>query len=111
MAVILYRKGNTHTVDGVQCEQGRFKVKQMPALLASGWTGNINDLRGSSEGLAEEVTEEVSEEVPTKEEADTNNSGKLSPQEIREAAKEAGIEGWEKKRIATLEAELWPEQK
>lgn len=47
----------------------------------------------------------------TKEEADTNNSGKLSADEVRAAAKEAGIEGYDKKRIATLEAELWPSSK
>lgn len=44
--------------------------------------------------------------APTQEEADTNNSGKLSSEEIREAAKKAGIEGYEKKRISTLKKEL-----
>ena len=47
----------------------------------------------------------------TKEEADTNESGKLSANEIREAAKAAGIEGYDKKRISTLESELWPNSK
>lgn len=50
-------------------------------------------------------------EVVTKEEADTNESGKLSVDEIRAAAKEAGIEGYDKKRIKTLESELWPSSK
>jgi len=30
----------------------------------------------------------------------------LSSEEVREAAKEAGLEGWETKRIGTLKAEL-----
>lgn len=42
----------------------------------------------------------------TKEEADTNKSGKLSPEEVRAAAKEANIEGWKDKRINTLKKEL-----
>ena len=37
---------------------------------------------------------------------DTNGSGKMSVAEIRAAAKEAGIEGWENKRIKTLKQEL-----
>jgi hypothetical protein len=45
-------------------------------------------------------------DAPTKEEADANESGKLSTEEIRAAAKEAGIEGWDKKRISTLKKAL-----
>jgi hypothetical protein len=44
--------------------------------------------------------------APTMAEADTNNTGKLSTQEVREAARTAGIEGWENKRIGTLKKEL-----
>ena len=42
----------------------------------------------------------------SKADIDTNNSGKLSVDEVRAAAKEAGIDGWEKKRIKTLLKEL-----
>lgn len=45
-------------------------------------------------------------DTPTFEEADTNGSGALSVDEVREAAKEAGIDGWETKRIKTLKREL-----
>lgn len=47
----------------------------------------------------------------TKEEADTNDTGKLSTKEIRSAAKEAGIEDHATARIKTLEAALWPSSK
>ncbi len=49
--------------------------------------------------------------VISEQEADTNDTGKLSTKEIRAAAKEAGIDGWDKKQIKTLEAALWPTQK
>ncbi len=38
--------------------------------------------------------------------ADTNKSGKLSSSEIREAAKQAGIENYETARINTLKEKL-----
>lgn len=44
--------------------------------------------------------------APTEDQADTNNSGKLSAKEVREAAKEAGIENWETARIKTLKEAL-----
>jgi len=37
---------------------------------------------------------------------DTNDSGKLSNDEVRAAAEKAGIEGFETKRITTLKGEL-----
>lgn len=67
----------------------------LDAQLQAGWTVDKESLNDSI----------------TKEDADTNQSGKLSVEEIRAAAKEAGIDGWESKRIKTLEAELWPIQK
>jgi len=67
----------------------------LDAQLASGWIVNES-------GIVDTVT---------KEEADTNDSGKLSIDEVRAAAKEAGLDGWDTKRKATLEAELWPTQK
>lgn len=43
---------------------------------------------------------------PTFEEADTNNTGKLSVDEVRAAAKEAGIRNWHNKKISNLKKEL-----
>ncbi len=89
MAVVTYKK-----IDGeIVCEH--VPAELLEAQLAGGWKLRKSEL-----------------ETPiTKEEADTNDSGKLSSQEIRAAAKEAGIEGYETKRIKTLEAELWPTPK
>ena len=43
---------------------------------------------------------------PTFEQVDTNKSGKLSNDEIRQAAKDTGIDGWESKQIKTLKKTL-----
>ena len=85
MAIQLYRAGDTHEVRGILCEVGNFEPHELDALLAQGWAKDPKDIGGE---------ESVSEDVP-----DT-----LNP--VRLQAKEAGIEGWENKRIKTLEAEL-----
>ena len=40
MALILYKKGNTHTVNGVKCEVGKFEYEELHAMLKEGW---VND--------------------------------------------------------------------
>lgn len=94
MAIVLYRKGDSHVVRGVACEASRFEVSSLKNALAAGWVVDPSQI----------------DKAPTKEKADTNNSGKLSVDEVRAAAKEAGIEGYDKKRIKTLKAELGYEE-
>lgn len=88
MAVHTYKKVKGEIVSEL------IAAESLEGQLAAGWTVDKSDL-----------------ETPTKSEADTNNSGKLSPDEVRQAAKEAGIDDYDKKRIKTLEAELWPTPK
>lgn len=90
MAVILYREGNETEVSGVKCISKRFDPFQYHQAIKDGWVVDPSELY----------------RAPTFEEADTNNSGKLSVEEIRQAAKEAGIDGWEKGRISRLKREL-----
>ena len=87
MAIQLYRAGDTHEVRGILCEVGNFEPHELDVLLAQGWAKDPKDIGG--------VPEEPKAEI----EPDT-----LNP--VRLQAKEAGIEGWENKRIKTLEAEL-----
>ena len=77
MAVWVYKEGKKELIDPLTLDQH----------LSAGWR----------------VSESVS---PTMEQADTNNTGKLSSKEVRAAAEKAGIEGHEIKRIAKLKAEL-----
>ena len=78
MATILFKDG----------ESARFQTERVNGALSAGWS----------------VTDEPV--APTFEEADTNHTGKLSADEVRSAAKEAGIEYWETARIKTLKREL-----
>lgn len=79
MAVQLFKDGQEIYV----------KPKQLQSHLDAGWS------------LDDPSFVEVSFD-----DIDANGSGKLSTDEVREAAKEAGIEGWETKRIKTLKSEL-----
>lgn len=82
MATVLYKDG--------ECENVDFEF--LDNYLQAGWS-----VEPEGEGEAES---------PAKEEDDGSESAKLSNDEIRELAKEAGIDGWEKKRISTLKSEL-----
>ena len=93
MSVWTYKK-----VDGEIISE-LLDVSLLDGQLSSGWTVD-------KASLEKPATKGV-----TKEEVDTNESGKLSSKEIRQAAKDAGIEGHETARIKTLEAELWPTPK
>jgi len=90
MAIQLYKAGTTHTVRGIECEAKNFAPREMDLMLSQGWVKDPSELGES----APEV------EVKTSQETDTN----INP--VRLKAKEAGIDGWENKRIKTLEAEL-----
>lgn len=82
MATILYRMNGEGSL-----EECRVDALNVPSHLANGWS------------LSKDFK-------PAKEETDTNGSSKLSPEEVREAAKKAGVEGFDTKRIATLKKEL-----
>jgi len=91
MAIQLYKAGNSHTVNGIECEVKNFDFGEMELMLSQGWVKSPDE---TVESAATEVVVETSQET------DTN----INP--VRLAAKEAGIDGWENKRIKTLEAEL-----
>lgn len=87
MAIQLYRAGDTHEVRGIACEVANFESHELDRLLAEGWAKDPREIGG------------VPEDPDTEAVPDTINP-------VRIQAKEAGIEGWENKRIKTLEAEL-----
>lgn len=81
--ITLYKDGDSHTVRGVKCQLKQFEVGQLKSAILNGWR----------------IT-------PEKLVVDTNQSGKLSAKEVREAAKKAGIEDWKKGKIADLKKAL-----
>ncbi len=94
MAIQLYKAGDSHEVRGIKCEVANFKPAELEARLAEGWAKSPEDIgNGDKQEEIKEAEEELFEE-------------EIDPAEVRERAKVAGIEGWEKKRIKTLINEL-----
>lgn len=89
MACVLYREGVGHVEHGIECEMTTCEAEHLEGLLASGWLVNPPGYKTASAASTEE---------PARVE--------LTDQEVREAAKEAGIDGWETKRINTLRKAL-----
>ena len=80
---MLFKKGNTHKFKGQDCEVVVVSPSQIDQYLGMGWFKSIDEA-----------------------EADKNDSGKLSNEEIRLAAREAGIDNWETGRIKGLKEAL-----
>ena len=86
MSVFVYKNGSELLIP----------PEQLQEHLNNGW--KVTD--------GEEADSSPAPESPTKEEADTNGTGKLSNKEVRAAAEKAGIEGFDTKRIKALKVEL-----
>lgn len=84
MACIIYRKGKGTLEFGIECESTTCEIEHLEGLLNNGWSLN-------PPGYVPAVVAESGEE----------DSASIHP--VREAAKAAGIAGWDFKRIGTLE--------
>lgn len=82
MAIQLYREGDTHTVRGILCELKNFDASELDYQLKQGWLTSPEDIG----------------------EKEDNDEDALNP--VRIEAREKGIEGWDTKRIKTLEGLL-----
>jgi hypothetical protein len=40
----LYRKGNTHIVDGIECEVARVSIDALDTYRSEGWVDNVSNL-------------------------------------------------------------------
>lgn len=78
---MVFRAGNTFKFRGHDCEMVKIDASSVDYYIENGW----------------------SKEWPIKEEVKKTDQ---SNDDIREAAKEAGIDGWETKRISTLKGLL-----
>lgn len=78
--IALYRAGTSHIIRGVQCEMTRCRADRLQAHLRAGWVTDPKEL--------------IKEEE------------ELSNKEVRAAAKEAGLEGWDTRRIGKLKEAL-----
>ena len=87
MSVFVYKDG----------AESLIPPEQLQEHLINGWSVTDGE---------EEVDTNSEPEVPTREEADTNGTGLLSNKEVRDAAENAGITGFDTKRIKALKVEL-----
>lgn len=81
MSSVVYREGKSHIEHGIECEAAWVDIDQLEAHLNSGWS--VNPPGYAPEGSDEDLADDV-----------------------RAAAKAAGIEGWDTKRIKTLKLAL-----
>jgi hypothetical protein len=89
----LYKEGTMIECNGIKMDHRIFQDDEAEQARNDGWT---SALEVSQRAKGEKVFDSI----------DTNDTGKLSVDEVREAAKAAGIEGWDTKRIKTLKREL-----
>jgi len=103
MGVVLYRAGESHTVNGIKVEAKIFDAYLFDSNLQAGWSLTPEE----AYDIPEEVIEAPEdEEQPTYEEVDTNGSGKLSNKEIRTAAERMGFDDYDTARISTLKERM-----
>jgi hypothetical protein len=88
---MMFKEGDSSVVRGVKCDFIRIELAERPQYKIDGWADNEKELK--------EAKEEAS-----KDSQETEEEAVLNP--VRIAAKEAGIGGWDTKRIKTLEKEL-----
>lgn len=110
MASILYRE-----VDGA-VEEVRVEYDQYEAHISAGWSPDDPRVAKEQAPKEDEVGEDVdgpqddenhaSEPEPEPEPEPEGQEAEMTGEQVRAAAKEAGIEGWDTKRIATLRKAL-----
>ncbi len=108
MAIQLYKKGTTHTVGGIECEVCNFNPSELESKLKEGWVTSPGELSNDAQNEEIERNDEENAQEETGENEEKDAEKTLNP--VRIAARDAGIDGWEIKRIKTLEA-LLNEQK
>lgn len=94
MTCILYREGKGTVEHGIVCESTACEIEHMEGLLAAGWSANPPGY--TPPAAAESVEEDLA--------GIHQSAAGIHP--VREAAKAAGIAGWDFKRIGTLEKML-----
>lgn len=126
MASELYREGKGHFVDGNECEVAYVEAEQFQEFIDAGWStvppGGSAPKSVSVDHPEDEVTlgedgqrlVDPADSQEAQEEAHRTGlavpggevPGHLTADEVRQAAKDAKIPGWDTKRVKTLRREL-----
>ena len=109
MSVILYKPGNTRKVRGVPCDILVCDEYSYLHNLEQGYFYSPEECYAEKEDEAEPEETEQEAEPEAEEETETDEPVLVDPapeDEIRAAAKAAGIKSWHNKRIERLVKEL-----
>lgn len=103
MAIVLYKKGNTHIIDGIKCDLKRVEPKYFTGKPDEGWFFSPRE--------AYEEVKEAKEKPKAKTEAETSEKevldyDSMNNKEIREHAEKAGFDDWHTARIQPLKERL-----
>ncbi|MCP4090299.1 MAG: hypothetical protein GY746_10960 [Gammaproteobacteria bacterium] len=103
MSVVIYRQGDTHTVNGVRCELKIVNHEFFTGQPEPGWFFSPEEAyKEIDHGVQKEEIEEPKAEEVKK----VTAKKKTSNDKVRLAAKKAGIEDFDKARIETLKEKL-----
>ena len=103
MAIILYKKGTMHKVNGIPCQFQICNEYSYLHLLEQGWKYTPEECYQEPEPDLVEVPEETEPIEPPEPEL---SEDELKEDAIRSAAKDAGISNWYNKKIDRLVDEL-----
>lgn len=88
--IVLYRKGNTHTIRGHECEAKRFPANRLKQALASGWVAD--PAKTNQEELERIAKEKAEAERIATEKAEKERLEAEQAEKERLAAEKARIE-------------------
>ena len=91
MASILYRKGDSHVVDGIQCEEARVDASEVAVMLQNGWVSDVNLL---AENKDDEVIVDDLNDLPS------------NKNELASIALEYGVTLDKKKSVKSLQEQV-----
>jgi hypothetical protein len=112
MSVILYKKGSTHNVRGVECTAQIWKDERLDleVLEKAGWFVRPENIPAEGTDTENPSEDSPQEEIDGRIIKDTKQEEasilELSEDEIRQMAKDAKISHWHTKSIERLKREL-----
>ena len=101
MAVILFRAGGGYVSNGIKCEMCIANEHSYLHLLDKGWKYSAEECYATEKPPEAEEAEAESEPEP-----ELEAEPETSLQDLRQAAKDAGIEKWQVKGMKRLVKEL-----
>jgi hypothetical protein len=102
MGVVLYRKGSTHTIRGVECEAKVIDSRSFTGKAEEGWFLSEKDIDVKEKNEEEKDTIKEVEEIKTGQKDEIL----MSDAELRKEAEKRGVKGWRRASIKTLRAAL-----